>query len=138
MNTNNPYEEGELINLLKRKDMRAYDYFYDKYAPALFGFILRVVKNEEAANEVLHEIFTTIWFKINSYDPGKERLFSWLLKITRNAAIYQRGSMYPEQTLKQPPVSGEQTIPAVINSAAFGYGSKKSITTLKGREQGID
>ncbi len=131
MDTNNPYQEIELIDLLRQKDIRAYDYFYDKYAPALYGFILRIVKKEETANDVLHEIFTTIWFKINDYNPEKQRLFSWLLKITRDAAIYQRGTMYPEQNFKQPAVSGEQTIPAVINFAAFEDGSKNVLPQLK-------
>ncbi len=131
MDTNNPYEESELVELLKQKNIRAYHYFYDKYAAALYGFILQIIKNEETGNEVLHEVFTTIWFKINSYDPNKERLFSWLLKITRNAAIYQRESRYPEQPLKQPSISGEETITPAINFAALDYGSKNPLPGLK-------
>jgi RNA polymerase sigma-70 factor (ECF subfamily) len=110
LDINDPYEESELISLLKQKDIKAYHYFYDKYAAALYGFILRVIKNEESANEVLHEIFTTLWSKINSYEPQKERLFSWLLKITRNASIYQRQSNYFEEAKH-----------SVVNYAAFDH-----------------
>ena len=39
------------------------------------------------ANDVLQEVFINIWRKIESYDPVKGRLFTWMLNIARNASI---------------------------------------------------
>jgi len=35
----------------------------------------------------LQEVFINIWRKIESYDPSRGRLFTWMLNITRNASI---------------------------------------------------
>jgi RNA polymerase sigma-70 factor (ECF subfamily) len=39
------------------------------------------------AQEVLQDAFIKIWDKIDSYDPSKGKLFTWLLNVTRNLAI---------------------------------------------------
>jgi RNA polymerase sigma-70 factor (ECF subfamily) len=41
----------------------------------------------DTANDVLQEVFINIWRKIESYDPVKGRLFTWMLNIARNASI---------------------------------------------------
>lgn len=79
--------EQELIALLKNKDRQAYSYLYDNYAGALYGIIMKVLNKEEAAKDVLQEVFVKIWQHIGSYDAGKGRLYTWMLNIARNAAI---------------------------------------------------
>ncbi len=49
--------------------------------------VLRVIKNEDIAQEVLHDAFLKIWDRIDSYDPAKGKLFTWMLNLTRNLAI---------------------------------------------------
>lgn len=72
---------------LKARDNSFLDYLYDHYSGALYGVILRVVRDEEVAQEVLQDAFLKIWNKIESYDPLKGKLFTWLLNVTRNLAI---------------------------------------------------
>ncbi|TGE20245.1 sigma-70 family RNA polymerase sigma factor [Hymenobacter elongatus] len=61
--------------------------FYDKYATALYGVILRIVKREEIAEDVLQESLVKIWNSFQSYDADKGRLFTWVLNVSRNLAI---------------------------------------------------
>lgn len=63
------------------------DYLYRHYSGALYGVILRVIKNEDIAQEVLQDSFLKIWDKIETYDPSKGKLFTWMLNVTRNLAI---------------------------------------------------
>jgi RNA polymerase sigma-70 factor (ECF subfamily) len=72
---------------LKNKDTKALDYLYDHYAAALYGSVVRIVKNEDIASEVLQDVFLKIWERIGSYDPGKGRLFTWMINVARNHAI---------------------------------------------------
>jgi RNA polymerase sigma-70 factor (ECF subfamily) len=81
------YQELELINLLKQKDRQSFSTLYDCYSPALFGVILKIVKIEEVARDVMQESFVKIWKKIDSYDREKGTLFTWILNISRNTAI---------------------------------------------------
>jgi RNA polymerase sigma-70 factor (ECF subfamily) len=46
-----------------------------------------VIKTEEIAEEVLQDVFLKFWNKIDSYEPSKGKLFTWMLNIARNHAI---------------------------------------------------
>ncbi|HCW08087.1 MAG TPA: hypothetical protein DGG95_12065 [Cytophagales bacterium] len=72
---------------MKQKEQSALDYLYDHYAGALYGVVLRVIKDEDIAQEVLQDAFLKIWEKIDSYDSSKGKLFTWMLNVTRNLAI---------------------------------------------------
>jgi RNA polymerase sigma factor (sigma-70 family) len=81
------YSEQELIIALKARDDQAFSYLYDHYSGSLYGIILQIVKSPEVAGDVLQEVFINIWRKIESYDPLRGRLFTWMLNISRNASI---------------------------------------------------
>jgi RNA polymerase sigma factor (sigma-70 family) len=81
------YTENELVSLLKSRDSKAFSYLYDNYSGSLYTIIAQLVDDIEIANDVLQEVFINIWRKIDSYDPAKGRLFTWMLNIARNASI---------------------------------------------------
>jgi len=81
------YTEQELIDALKERDNLAYGYLYDNYSGALYSIILQIVQDSELASDILQEVFINIWRKIETYDPTKGRLFTWMLNIARNASI---------------------------------------------------
>lgn len=77
----------EIIRLLKQKDEKALSYLYDHYAGALNGIIIRILKSDKLAEEVLQQTFMKIWDKIELYDEQKSRLFTWMSRIARNTAL---------------------------------------------------
>ena len=81
------YSEQELITALKGRDDQAFSYLYDHYSGSLYSIILQIVKTPETASDVLQEVFVNIWRKMDSYDPFKGSLFTWMLNISRNASI---------------------------------------------------
>jgi len=81
------YDEDLLYSELKSKSRKAFEYLYDNYSPALYGVIFNVLRNEEASNDALQEVFVKIWNNFDSYDPIKSRLYTWMLNIARNHAI---------------------------------------------------
>ena len=81
------YTEKELVEALKSHQNEAYKHLYMHYRGSLYNNILQVIRDAETANDVLQEVFITIWQNIDKYDSGKGRLFTWMLKLTRNAAI---------------------------------------------------
>jgi RNA polymerase sigma-70 factor (ECF subfamily) len=87
-----PYSENELIGRLLRQDRQAFNYLYDNYSAALYGIVIKIVIKEEAAQDLLQEIFIKIWANLSKYDAGKGRFFTWMLNIARNSSIdYLRG-----------------------------------------------
>ena len=77
----------EIVRLLKLKDEKGLSYLYDNYSAALNGIIIRILKSDKLAEEVLQQTFLKIWNKIELYDDDKSQLFTWMSRIARNTAI---------------------------------------------------
>ncbi|WP_369410273.1 RNA polymerase sigma factor [Hufsiella ginkgonis] len=90
--------EEELIAGLLAGDRKAIGTLYDNYSAALYGIILRIVKTEEIAEDILQDTFVKIWRSFERYDASKGRLFTWLANMARNMAIDQVRSKYSRNT----------------------------------------
>ena len=79
--------QEELLELIYKKDDRAFTHLYDMYSKSLFSVINVLVKNREEAEDVLQEVFVKIWKNIDSYNESKGRFYTWILNIARNTSI---------------------------------------------------
>ncbi len=79
--------EADLITGLQRHDKNVLAQVYERYAPALFGVISRLVNDDHLAEDILQEAFVKIWHNATAYDATKGRLYTWMLNICRNQAI---------------------------------------------------
>lgn len=81
------HPEKQLIEGLKNHDVSAFNQLYKMYAATLFGVIMKIVNQQETAEDLLQEVFLKIRRHIGSYDGEKSRLFTWMMNISRNTAI---------------------------------------------------
>jgi RNA polymerase sigma factor (sigma-70 family) len=100
------------------------DYLYDHYSGAIFGVIQRIVKMEDLAEEVLQDVFLKYWNKIDSYDPSKGKLFTWMLNIARNQAIDR---MRSKEVSKEKKTGGIEDFVNRGNDTAFDEQSVDAI-----------
>lgn len=114
MGNNSTYTEKELVFLLKSRDNNAFTYLYDHYSGALYSSILQIVDNTELGNDILQEVFINIWRKIDTYQPLKGRLYTWMLNIARNASIDVLRSKSFQNTKKN------QSLPDNVDTVATG------------------
>jgi RNA polymerase sigma factor (sigma-70 family) len=135
LNADITYDEAELVEKLKSQDNQAFSYLYDNYSGALYGIVKQIVGDAELSNDVLQEVFVNIWRKIDSYDPGKGRLFTWMLNIARNASIDKTRSKNFQQAQKQVPLSESEISHPVVRPGIDDYGLKKVINKLKGEQR---
>lgn len=80
-------KEIPLIQSLKEGDKKALYGLYDMYAGSMYGVIVRIVRDEAEANDVLQETFISIWQKIASYDEKKGRFYTWAYRIAKNLSL---------------------------------------------------
>jgi RNA polymerase sigma factor (sigma-70 family) len=133
VNSKTSYSEQELVALLQERNEKAFSYLYDNYSGALFGIVNGIVPDKEVANDVLQNVFVNIWRKIESYDPSKGRLFTWMLNIARNAAIDEIRSKGFRDSQKNLSMDESMDIPGAVTGPAIDdVGLKKVLTTLKG------
>jgi RNA polymerase sigma factor (sigma-70 family) len=79
--------ERNLIHSIKSGDQKTMSTLYTMYSPALMGIISRIIKFDEAAEDVLQETFVKIWRSIDQYQESKGRLFTWMARLAKNTAI---------------------------------------------------
>ncbi len=58
----------DLLILLKKGDIIAFDNIYEIYSKGLYGFVLRYVKQKEDAEGIVQEVFIKIWETKNNID----------------------------------------------------------------------
>ena len=107
MGTTLTYTEHQLVSLLKQRDNKAFEYLYDNYSGALYNIVMQILNDADLSNDVLQDVFVNIWRKIESYDSLKGRLFTWMLNITRNAAIDVLRSKSYQNSQKNQSISDE-------------------------------
>jgi RNA polymerase sigma-70 factor (ECF subfamily) len=76
-----------LIAAIAAGDRDAFSRFYDLTAPMAFGLIRRVLRDPEAAAEVLQEVFWQVWQDAPRYDPTRGTPEAWLVMRAKTRAI---------------------------------------------------
>lgn len=76
-------DEKALIILLKNDDYRAFTLIYELYSSRILGRLIRLVKSEQIAQELLQDLFVRIWEKRNSINPNLP-FKSFLFSIAQN------------------------------------------------------
>lgn len=79
--------QEELLPLLADKSEKGFTVLYNLYSKSLFSIISNLINDHEEAEDVLQEVFVKIWENIDSYNPSKGRLYTWMINIARNTAI---------------------------------------------------
>ncbi|WP_316794358.1 RNA polymerase sigma factor [Pedobacter frigoris] len=83
MSINYLYTEAELLGRLKLGEERAFEELYVIYSPLLYKKLLRLVKDEAIAQELLQDLFVRIWEKRSQIDAEKS-FRAYLFRITQN------------------------------------------------------
>lgn len=76
---------SETMTALKAGAEDAFAHVYEIYAPRLFARLVKLVKNEEDARELLQEIFFRVWRKRDTLDLEKS-FSAYLFRIAENLA----------------------------------------------------
>ena len=71
---------------------------------------MKIIHNEEFAEELLNDVFLKVWDKIGDFNPDKGRLFTWMLNIARNMSIDKLRSKEYKAKMKTDDVSENVSI----------------------------
>jgi RNA polymerase sigma-70 factor (family 1) len=76
--------EEQLLSNLAAGDQQAFDAIYWHYSPALYRNIIRLIKSEDLANELLQDIFIKLWERRKQLTI-QTTLANYLMVVSRNA-----------------------------------------------------
>ena len=79
--------DSELILGVIKRERRAFDLFYERYAQIIFNLCVRILKDEAEAQDVLQEIFLQIWREAERFDASRASVKTWLFTIARSRSL---------------------------------------------------
>ncbi len=89
-------------------DRAAFATLYQASSAHLFGVILRINADRAQAEDILQDVFVTIWRVAQSFDAARSQPMTWLTSIARNRAIDSRRRQKTAiQTVSTSPATGE-------------------------------
>ncbi len=135
-----PNDERELLSLLLTGSEQAFEKVYKLYSSRLYGNLLKLVKSEAEAKEILQDVFMKIWDNRQSIDIEKS-FHSYLFKIAENKVYdFFRKAARDKKKVAQlialattEYISGEEIILADGNAAIL----EKAIESLPPQRQQV-
>lgn len=82
-----PPDLASLLAACGRRERPGFEALYRLTSAKLFGIVLRIVRDRQAAEDVLQDVYLRIWQSAGSYAPTSGRPMTWLIAIARNRAI---------------------------------------------------
>ncbi len=76
----------------------AFETLYRDTSSRLFGICLRVLNERAEAEEVLQEVYTTVWRKAGQFDATRASAMAWLSMMARNRSIDRLRAMPARNT----------------------------------------
>ena len=76
-------DEKELLMQLREGNAQALDYFYHQYSLRIYRKLLKMVRVETIAEELVQDVFVRIWDKRHQIDPDRS-FRSYLFTIAQN------------------------------------------------------
>ncbi len=104
----------ELIHEWRKGEVECFEELSERYGAKIYGLALRLMRNTQDAEEVLQDVFVTLYRKIDTFE-GKSSFSSWLYRITFNAALMRLRKRREPQSLTL-----EDALPQINSSIAQG------------------
>lgn len=80
-------DDCQLVARMAAGDHTAISELYARYAGALLGLALRIVKHRQNAEDLLHDVFVEAWRAAPTFDPRRGRVWTWLAVRMRSRAL---------------------------------------------------
>lgn len=75
-------DDNDILLSFLAGDKRAYEVIYDRFWPILYRHARKMLQNEEDAKDVVQEVFTMLWTRVNenTIKPPLAAFFVYLYK----------------------------------------------------------
>ena len=111
--------EIRLLREVGHGDRRSFEMLYERFSGVLFSTAFRVLNNQEAAEDVLQDVFVQIWEKAALYDPARGKPMTWAITLTRNKAIDRLRSVQRRSRLQDDLQHESQTVEQFDDKSSF-------------------
>ena len=80
-------EDRALVARVTEGDGGALEALYARYGRACYGLARRILAYEQFAQDVVQEVFLTVWRDASRFDAGRGGFSTWLMSMTHHKAV---------------------------------------------------
>ena len=82
-----PFDYDAALAACARGEREALAQVYQPEARYLLGVALRIVRERQSAEDVLHDAFVSIWQRAQTFDAGRGAGRGWIYSVVRHSAL---------------------------------------------------
>lgn len=79
--------DAKLLRRAGQGDQSALGELYDRWIRPLHALACNILRDPAESEDVLHDVFVTLWEKAADFDASRGHAFSWAATLVRNRAI---------------------------------------------------
>jgi len=121
--------DSDLVELFRGGDHAAFSELISRYSEKAHNLAMRITRNQEDTEEVLQDVFVTVFKKIDSF-KGESAFSSWLYRITVNTAFMKLRKRKQSAT-----ISLEEVTPSVKESWVANRSDSADVNYLCSQHQ---
>lgn len=128
----NASDEVALLVAVAAGDREAFGEIHRRYAGQMFAYVLRRTGDRGAAEDLVQEVFVTVWRSADAYDPRRAPVGAWITMIARNRMIdrLRRASVRPQLTVAGVDETGLGTEPSFAGRVTDRLAVADALATL--------
>lgn len=78
---------NDLLERIANQDRHALREVYGLTSRKLFGICLRICRDRQSAEDILHDTYLTIWARAQTWDAARGTAMTWMSAVARNKSI---------------------------------------------------
>jgi RNA polymerase sigma factor (sigma-70 family) len=79
--------DGRLVELVAQRDAGALEALYERYGRAAYSLARRILTEDALAQDVVQEVFLSLWRDAGRFDAGRGTVATYLLSMTHHRAV---------------------------------------------------
>jgi RNA polymerase sigma-70 factor (ECF subfamily) len=80
-------DDLKVVAMIASGDKGALAQLYDRYASVLTGLGMKILKDKDEVESLLHDVFVDVWQNAGSYDPDRGTVKTWLCLRMRSHGL---------------------------------------------------
>jgi RNA polymerase sigma factor (sigma-70 family) len=82
-----PARDAEIMRRMRAGDRSAVDDLYERFRRPAFALARRILADDALAEDVLQEVFLSVWRDPGAFDRARGSVASWLLAVVHHKAV---------------------------------------------------
>ncbi|MBV9228682.1 MAG: sigma-70 family RNA polymerase sigma factor [Chloroflexi bacterium] len=112
--------DEQLIIEIANGAVWAMETLYERYHRMLYAFAYHIVSDRQVAEDLLQEVFVSIWRNAASYSPTSGAARSWLISIVRHRAIDYLRSLQHREIPNRVPLDEIEQSEQIVSPDVWG------------------